>query len=241
MLDHASLERPGIDPFERLAALMPQRATVPSPTPDAGSTSDAGAAWGEGPRIVDGGANKGRTVDAFLRLYPAAAIWAFEPIPELARKLARRFEGDARVAVRQSALGASPHRLTLNILESRTCSSLLAPTGIREKHADKPMSVVRQVEVEVVRLDDVLPAGADIVKLDLQGFELEALRGAQAMLARVKAVLCEVAFKDLYAGQPLAEEIVAWMEARGFGLEGLYRLVRDAAGNPVSADALFLR
>jgi len=219
----SSLERPGVDPFERLAALLPQ------------------TAFGIGPRIVDGGANKGRTVDALLRLYPKAAIQAFEPIPELARKLARRFAGDARVAVHQAALGASPQVLPLNILESRTCSSLLAPTGIREKHADKPMALARRVEVEVVRLDDVLPAGADIVKLDLQGFELEALRGAEALLRGVQAVVCEVAFADLYAGQPLADAIVAWMEERGFRLDGVYRVARDASGGPVSADALFLR
>ena len=223
MHDPLSLERPGIDPFERLADLWPQ------------------SAFSTGPCIVDGGANKGRTVDVFLRMYPAAAIQAFEPIPELARKLARRFQGDERVTVCQTALGAAPQVLTLNILESRTCSSLLAPTGIREKHAGKPMEVTRRLQVAVVRLDDALPTGVDILKLDLQGFELEALRGAEALLPNVKAVLCEVAFKDLYAGQPLAGEVMAWMNTHGFRAEGLYRLARDPLGHLVSGDALFLR
>lgn len=223
MFDFHALERPDIDPFRRLTVLLPA------------------TAFGNGPCIIDGGANKGRTVDTFLRLYPTATIWAFEPIPELARKLATRFAGNDRILVRQAALGSSAGSLTLNILESRTCSSLLKPTGIREKHADKPMEVARTAQVNVVRLDAMLPGGVDVVKLDLQGYELEALRGAEGLLPGVSAVLCEVAFMDLYAGQPLADDIVAWMQERGFVLEGFYRVTRNAQTQRVSADALFLR
>ncbi len=225
-----------MDPFERLAALLPETAFATGPAD--GCTPPPGAV--SGPRIVDGGANKGRTVDTFLRLYPTASLWAYEPIPELARKLVRRFDDDSRVQVRQAALGSAPATLILNVLESRTCSSLLTPTGILEKHADKPMDVARRVQVEVVRLDSQLPGGADILKLDLQGYELEALRGAEGLLPTVSAVLCEVAFTDLYAGQPLADEIIVWMEQRGLRLEGFYRISRNADGQPVSADALFL-
>ena len=201
----------------------------------------AGLPAGPAPLIVDGGANKGRATDRFLELFPQAEIWAFEPIPELARKLAKRFHAQSRVHVRQVALGAGPAELTLNVLQSRTCSSLLTPTAIREKHPDKPMEVASKPCVAVVRLDQELNAPPDIIKLDLQGYELEALKGAEAWLPDVKAVLAEVAFKALYQGQPLASQVRSWLESRGFKLEGLYQPWLDQSHNLVSADALFIR
>ena len=200
---------------------------------------DAAGAYAQ--RVVDGGANKGRTVARLLDLFPAARIYAYEPQPRLARKLARRFADDPRVAVRHAGLGSTPGPLRLHVLESATCSSFLAPSAIREKHADKPMGVAQVVEVSVVRLDQDLDAAPAAMKLDLQGYELEALKGASGVLEGVRAVLCEVSFREHYEGQPLAREVIAWMEDRGFTLLGLYGPWRDGSGALVAAAALFRR
>jgi len=205
-------------PLERLALLFPDARSV-----------------------VDGGANKGRMAARFLEAWPGASVLAYEPQPRLARKLAKRFLGEPRVRVRQAALGAAAGRLTLNVLASATCSSLLAPTGIREKHADKPMDVAQRVEVEVVRLDQECPAPPDILKLDLQGYELEALRGAEDLLPGIGAVLCELSFEPLYAGQPLGWDVADWMAERGFRVEGLYQPWRGPRGGLLAADALFVK
>lgn len=211
--------RAGLDPFERMARIT---------GPDVAC-------------VVDGGANKGRTVDRFLTLYPHARVCAYEPLPRLARKLAKRFADTPGVLVRPVALGSSPAVLTLNVLESATCSSLLDPTGILEKHADKPMGLAQTVDVDVVRLDAELADAPDVVKLDLQGFELEALKGLGELIGGVKAVLCEVSFTSMYRGQPLGPEVIAWMEARGFRVEGLYAPWSGKDGETVAADALFTR
>ncbi len=195
----------------------------------------------QSPVIVDGGANKGRTVDALLALSPGCALRAYEPIPELARKLVRRFQDRPDVLVRPVALGSGPGVLPLNVLDSRTCSSFLEPTGIRAKHADKQLDVLRRVEVEVVRLDDEPGPPPDAIKLDLQGYEMEALRGAQGVLDHVAVVLCEVSFRPMYAGQPLAEEVLAWMRERGFRARELYAPWREPDGALAAADALFVK
>ena len=208
----------GLDPLLRLQAIIP-----------------------DARRIVDGGANKGRTVDRFLTLFPQAHVCAYEPMPRLARKLAKRLGGQPRVSVRPAALGSCADSLCLNVLESATCSSLLAPTGIRDKHAGKPMGVAQTIQVDVVCLDCELDAPPDILKLDLQGYELEALRGAEAILRGVAAVLCEVSFTDLYEGQPRGGEVIDWLTGRGFNLEGLYCPWLDQDGAVIAADALFVR
>jgi len=191
--------------------------------------------------VVDGGANKGRTAQRLLALFPEARLVAYEPLPRLAHKLAKRFATEPRVTVRQAALGSRPGALKLNEMESATCSSLLSPSAIREKHPDKPMGVANVLEVEVVRLDQELDAPPQAVKLDLQGYELEALKGLSGLLPGVKAVLCEVSFREHYVGQPLAGEIVEWMAREGFTVEGLYAPWMEPGSGLVAADALFVR
>jgi FkbM family methyltransferase len=191
------------------------------------------------PVIVDGGANKGRITARFLELFPHARVAAFEPLPELARKLAKRYASDPRVTVFASALGPDPGTAELAVLSRRTLSSMLPPTGIHEKYAGQDIRQTARVAVPVVRLDAALPHGADIIKLDLQGFELAALRGAVGILPRVRAIVAETAFYPLYEGQPLFPELRDFLAGHGFAFEGLYDPFYDAQGRLASGDALF--
>ncbi len=200
----------------------------------------AGLPLPAGPVIVDGGANKGNVTARLLEAFPGARIEAFEPQARLAKKLAKRFAGDARVAVHALALGEAPARLTLCVMNRPTLSSLLPPTGIRDKYAGEALAVTGTPTVAVARLDAALPR-ADVIKLDLQGYELPALRGATGLLPRVAAVAAEAALVPLYAGQALLPELEAFLEGFGFSLDGMYDVFRNGTGRIVSGDALFLR
>jgi len=191
------------------------------------------------PVIVDGGANKGRITDRFLALFPHCRVQAFEPQPSLARKLAKRFAAEDRVRVRACALGPHDGTAELTVLSRRTLSSMLPPTGIHEKYAGQNLRETGRVTVPMVRLDTALPQGTDIIKLDLQGFELAALRGATGILGRARLVLAETAFYPLYDGQPLFPELRDFLAVHGFAFEGLYDPFHDASGRLASGDALF--
>ena len=192
------------------------------------------------PVIVDGGANKGRVAARLLAALPHARLHAFEPQPRLAKKLAKRFADDPRVTVHGAALGAAPATLPLTVLSRPTLSSLFAPTGIQDKYAGQDLTVTSIVDVPVVRLDAVLDR-ADIIKLDLQGYELPALSGATALLPEVSVVVAETALYPLYEGQALLSELTAYLEGFGLALDGLYDFYRDASGRIASGDAVFVR
>lgn len=192
------------------------------------------------PVIVDGGANKGNVTDRLLAAFAGARLEAFEPQPRLARKLVKRFADDARVRVHGLALGEKPAVLALTVLNRPTLSSLLPPTGIRDKYAGERLTVTQTVDVPVARLDAVL-SRADVLKLDLQGYELPALRGAAGLLGDVTAVVAETALVPLYAGQALLPELEGYLRGFGLALDGMYDFYRDAAGRIVSGDALFVR
>jgi FkbM family methyltransferase len=192
------------------------------------------------PVVVDGGANKGNITARLLDVWPQASVVAFEPQPRLARKLAKRFRDNPRVAIRAMALGEQPDTLALSVLTRPTLSSLLAPSGIHDKYAGETLDVTETLNVPVVRLDAVLTR-VDVLKLDLQGFELPALRGASGLLPGVSAVVAETARYPLYEGQALLPELEAFLVEFGLMLDGVYDFFRDASGRIASGDALFVK
>ena len=95
------------------------------------------------------------------------------------------------------------------------------------------------------RLEDVLPradlAAPALLKLDVQGYELQALRGCETLLDAFAWVYCECSFVALYEGQALADEVIAWLRVRGLRLVGVNNMANDRDGRAVQADFLFGR
>jgi len=194
----------------------------------------------DAPVVADGGANKGHVTARLLAALPGARLHAFEPQPRLARKLAKRFADEPRATVHAVALGETAALLPLTVMSRPTLSSLYAPSGIHDKYADQALAVTETVDVPVARLDAVLDR-VDVIKLDLQGYELPALRGAAGLLPGVRVVVAETALYPLYAGQALLPELTVYLEGFGFELVGVYAFFRDATGRVASGDAFFLR
>jgi FkbM family methyltransferase len=100
----------------------------------------------------------------------------------------------------------------------------------------------RTEQVATSTLDAVLADGArvDFLKLDIQGFELPALRHAEAVLARTNVIHCEVSFAEIYAGQGLFSEIEQLLRAHGFEFIDLASVCRYPyhGAEPVSRDRL---
>jgi len=72
-------------------------------------------------------------------------------------------------------------------------------------------------DVQTVRLDDIKEAdGADYLKIDVQGAELDVLRGAERLLRTVTVVHVEVEFVPIYRGQPLFADVDRFLRAHGF-------------------------
>lgn len=195
---------------------------------------------GPEPVIVDGGANKGTITETFRTLYPRATIYAFEPIPFLIEKLKERFGHDDKIVVMPYAMGASNEQKKFNILNYENSSSLLKPSDINFHYHKEKMQTAREVTVEVRRLDEMIPGPPDILKLDLQGYELEALKGCEKILPGIKAITTEIEFVPLYNGQPLFGDIDVFLRSKGFYLLNLYELYTHKDGQLTAGDAVYL-
>ncbi len=99
------------------------------------------------------------------------------------------------------------------------------------------MRVAREWPVTTRRLDDIPEAkGTDYLKLDIQGAELDVLRGATEVLKDVLVVETEVEFVPIYEGQPLFADIDVALRAAGF----VFHRFTDLKGGtfrPLSAKA----
>ena len=76
--------------------------------------------------------------------------------------------------------------------------------------------------------------------LDLQGAELQALKGGEHLLSKVSVIITEVEFSELYENQPLYKEIKSWLEDHGFVLiGGTFKFPKDR--NQHFGDAVFVK
>ena len=80
--------------------------------------------------------------------------------------------------------------------------------------------------VETVRLDSVVAGPVDLLKIDVQGAELDVLRGAERVLSDVLVVHAEVEFFPIYRHQPLFDDVFRFLRDRNFDLFDITHLER---------------
>jgi len=192
------------------------------------------------PFIVAGGANRRHTVAKLRASFPLATIPAFEPIPELAQSIQARYQRDPRVTVSACALSSSEGQISFGVCEKDYMSSMMPMSEHTQRYHGEEAAVTRTVQTLKRRLDRALPQPADIIKLDLQGHDIEALEGAGETLEHARVILCEVEFIPHFDGQPLFGEVDAFMRGKGFRLFNLYQLWSHVDGQLTSGDAIYV-
>lgn len=196
------------------------------------------------PVIIDGGAHRGGSVEAFSNFAPQAKFHCFEPDPLLAQELTGAFSGKANIRVVMAALGEVKGRATFNINASRPTNSLLSPGDALQPDLQSLCQLVEQVEVDIFTIDGYCEEQAleqvDIIKLDLQGYDYKALLGARAALKGARVVLIEVLFVEIYKGCNLFPDVLRLMGECGYTLYTLCGLHYGNDDELLWADAIFV-
>lgn len=193
--------------------------------------------------VVDVGANRGQFSLVCRSLRPTARIVAFEPLAEPARIYRAVFDGDSGVRLLACALAPLRGEMTINISGRDDSSSLLPISKAQTDNFPGTEKVAVRTVITGPLPDFVQPSDlgeANLLKIDVQGFELEVLKSAEPLLARFRWIYAECSFVPLYEGQALAEEIMAWLASRGFRLAGQFNPSHARMdGSLLQADLLF--
>ncbi len=193
--------------------------------------------------VIDVGANAGQYASTLRAHGYAHDIVSFEPAPDPLARLRRRAAFDPRWQVRGEA--ASDHDGILELGAADNFSSVLP---LEDRLARLfPESVPNRIaRVRACRLDGAgldLPASRNtLLKLDVQGYELQVLDGATGIFDALAMVETELSLVPLYRGQGLLSDVVARLETAGFGLRWLDPVLRDrTTGEYLQFDGLFVR
>jgi FkbM family methyltransferase len=196
--------------------------------------------------VLDVGANVGQYAS---RLRPAGykgRIVSFEPLSDAFAELSAAAAADPTWECRRLALGATDGETEINISGNSYSSSLL---DMEDRHVESaPESkYVGTEKIETARLDSlwdelVRDGERPFLKLDVQGFELEALRGAEDSLPKILGVQAELSLVPLYRDGPVFRDVIDYLEERGFRLAGLEGGHDDRrTGEMLQADGIFIR
>lgn len=194
--------------------------------------------------IFDVGARHGGITGQYRAMYPDAKIFAFEPFPksyELLLKYADAQDGNV-VPVKlgvsdrtgKSAFNVNEHDFTNSLLDSHRTETII----------DNLTESKSRIEIDTITLDQFAMENKiskiDILKFDIQGGELNALKGAQRMLSegRISLIYTEVSFMKIYEGQPFYHDISAFLYSNRFELINIFN-PWYIDGRLAWADALF--
>lgn len=164
--------------------------------------------------IVDAGVYNGSTVSLFARSFPENKIFGFEPNPVKYETSKRRFENNSNVLIENKAIGEEDGEAEFHLASTDSASSL---NPIAEGQRIQEM---KSIPVQTVNLNSYFPKTkyALILKLDIEGFELNVLQSSSSFLSRTKYVITEMNNNEYHTGGSKYYQVDELLRKSGFKL-----------------------
>jgi FkbM family methyltransferase len=194
--------------------------------------------------ILDVGANQGQFALSAKHYYPKAGIHSFEPIPSVYSTLQENTRRTPLIHTYNFALGSSSGELEFFANHYSHASSALHVSTLQQQLLPQTAES-DHIKVPVKRMDDLLPdipfKSPVLLKLDVQGYEKEVLKGAIRSLDRVDYLLFETSFVQMYDGEPLFDEMHNFVKELGFEFIAPVGFLQTDALQILQMDLLYKR
>ncbi|OON68020.1 FkbM family methyltransferase [Hymenobacter sp. CRA2] len=174
---------------------------------------------------IDIGCHKGEVLDLMLAAAPQGRHFGFEPLPDLYAELKRRYADTGKAQILNVALSNATGTATFNYVISNPAYS-----GLQKRTYDKPDEQDTTIEVQTDLMDRVIAdtQRVDLIKIDVEGAELQVLEGAVETLRRTRPVV-------------IFEHGLGAADCYGTRPEQVYDLLTEKAGLRVSLMKRWLR
>jgi FkbM family methyltransferase len=190
------------------------------------------------PTIIEAGAHIGRDTAKLAKQFPNGTIYAFEPVSELFEQLQKNVADYSNVFIFNTALSDEicSKKFYKSGGRSTATSSLFEP---KEYAKEFPTTTFEETTVQCTTLNNWAKENGikkiDFMWLDMQGGELDALKGATDILPSITAIYTEVALTERYKDNPLYDELKNYLSNFGFVVE------QEALGKGTWGNVLFCR
>jgi FkbM family methyltransferase len=189
---------------------------------------------------VDVGAFDGEFFEIIRKERPLAKAILIEPQEKYFTELKSRYSNDKDVTLVQSILLSDARSVEFHVNALPATSSVLAAD---EKLLGNEIDISgKKVQAQSSTLDEVLSPHTgtiSLLKIDVQGAELEVLKGGSKTLQRTALAWIEVSFKPLYKNSALFTDIQEYMESAGFVMINIVPGFKGKSGELLQADCLF--
>ena len=180
---------------------------------------------------------------------------AFEPDPVAFKDLQKKYSSKNYIII-NDALSSKEQELEINFTKKGECSSIYKPNFelLKEFPFSERFDVKTKAKIKTKTIDNVLKMHGlkypNYMKLDIQGAELEALKGSINSLKSICCIELEIEFAELYENQPLFSETEQFLRKKGFEVWDIRRVYQKREGSVfygykkgrlVSGDALFFK
>lgn len=185
--------------------------------------------------IIDCGAYEGEWTKEIKRIFPGSKILLIEALPEKEKYLAKIKMEYSNVDYEIALLGARPAE-TVEFYKMNTGSSVFEEqSNVSRETISLPMKTLDQI-VSARKINKI-----SLLKLDVQGSEIEVLKGGLNTLRNSDMVLLECSFLQYNKGAPLFNEVLDFMSAQGFFVYDIGSLFRWKGTALLQADIIFVR
>ena len=167
--------------------------------------------------FFDIGSNKGQFILLVDGLFKNKKIYSVEPIKELYLKQKKFFGNNKNISFFNYGIGSENKQKNL-FITNRVDSSSFLQTKLSKKNSD--YKIMQKREISIKTLDSLFStldlSKPSLIKIDVQGYELEVLKGGIKFLKKIDYILIEVSDKQLYLGQALETEIETFLSDISF-------------------------
>ena len=196
--------------------------------------------------MLDGGAGEGNYIQRLRKSGYQGKVISFEPMRSVFEKLRAKCELDPHWQCFHMAIGNELGESKIHISANSVSSSLLpilsAQTDVVAETGYIGTETIQIETLDRMRAKIIKPEDRIFLRLDVQGYEKQALLGAAETLSQVYVIESELSLVPIYDGQPLYREMIDYMDALGFSLMSLERGFFDyRTGRLLQMDGIFVR
>lgn len=181
--------------------------------------------------ILDVGANLGEWTRMAKEVFPDSVIYMIEPLSEMESNLKKICEEFPGTKYFPNGAGSKIENHVMT-----TWGDDLAGANCLVVENEYLKSINKQRIIPIITIDSLIEKGEieipELAKLDIQGYELEALKGATKLFGKTEVFILEASLFEFTSGNPILSEVIIFMAEKGYeiyDLPGFLRRPYDGA------------